>query len=86
MSTNLTLTNDTMTYAEYINCFIIKRYIKRHLIKLNFPLDEMSLLSNMSEEELFLRKWDIETFGLNKTNNIFSSNMWMQKEMNKFIE
>lgn len=81
----MNIAKETMTYAEYINSFILKRSIKKHLIKLSFPLDEIPHLSTMSEEELFLRKWDIETFGLNKNKNNILNNMWIQKETNKFI-
>lgn len=53
MNTNLILSKKTMTYAEYINCFILKRSIKKHLVQLSFPLDEIPHLSTLSEEELF---------------------------------
>lgn len=76
-------TKDTMTYAEYINCFVLKRSIKKHLIRLSLPVDEISYLSAMSEEELFLRKWDIENFGLTKNT---LSNMWIQKEITKVYD
>lgn len=86
MNTNIILAKDTMTYAEYINSFVIKRSIKKHLILLSFPLDEIPQLSVMSEEELFLRKWDIENFGFNLCKNDLLSNLWIQKEINRFID
>lgn len=86
MATNFIITNNTMTYAEYINHFMMIRSIKRNLKQLSFPLDEIPYLSSMTEEDIFLRKWDIETFGLNSSKNDISSKMWLQKETSKFTQ
>jgi hypothetical protein len=80
------LTNDTMTYAEYINRFTLIHSIKKSIVKLNFPLDEIPYLSLMSEEELFMRQWDINNFGFNKVENNVLCKMWIDKETNKFTE
>jgi hypothetical protein len=83
---NFNITNDTMTYAEYINRFSMMHYIKKSITKLNFPLDEIPYLTSMSEEELFMRQWDINTFGFNKIENNILSKMWIDKESIKFRE
>ena len=69
MSNNFYITNETMTYAEYIHKFRMIHHIKRNTIKLNLPLDEIPYLSLMSEEDVFLRQWDIDTFGFNSIGN-----------------
>lgn len=83
---NFKSTNDTMTYAEYINRFILIYSIRKNTVKLNFPLDEIPYLSLMSEEELFMRQWDIDNFGFNKLENNILCKMWIDKEKNKFTE
>jgi hypothetical protein len=80
------ITNETMTYAEYINRFTMIHTINKLLKKLNFPLDEIPYLPVMSEEDIFMRQWDITNFGLNKTENNILSKMWIEKERNKFTE
>lgn len=79
-------TKDTMTYAEYISRFTMMQSIKKNLLKLNLPLDEVPYLSSMSEEELFIREWDINHFGLNKIKNSILSKMWIEKEQHKFTD
>lgn len=79
-------TNDTMTYAEYINRFTMIQSIRKSIVKLNFPLDEIPYLSLMSEEELFMRQWDIDNFGFNKLNNNILCKMWIENENSKFTE
>jgi len=86
MSTNIILAKETMTYAEYINRFTTIHNIKKHLIKLHFPLDELPYFHMMTEEEVFLKQWDIEKFGLNTLNNNILSTMWLEKEQQMFFE
>lgn len=86
MSTDIIIAKETMTYAEYINRFTTIHNIKKHLIKLQFPLDEVPYLHMMSEEDVFLKQWDIERFGLNKGNNNELCKMWLEKEQKMFID
>lgn len=83
-NSNFQITNDTWTYAEYISRFTMINYIKKSIIKLNFPLDEIPYLLSMTEEELFMRQWDINNFGFNKVDNNILCKMWIDKETNKF--
>lgn len=80
------ITNDTITYAEYINKFRIIHYIEKSVMKLNIPLDEISQLLSQSEEDVFLKQWDINNFGFNKLGNDILCKMWFDKETNKFKE
>lgn len=75
---------EVWTYAEYINRFSTMNYIKKQIIQLNFPLDDIRTFDSMTEEELFMRKWDIDTFGNNKCQNAFLSRMWIEREMKKY--
>lgn len=70
-------------YDEYVHCFVLKQSIKRMLKVLNLPVDEVFIWDNINEESLFLRHWDIATFGLN--DNTYMSKMWLDKQQDLFL-
>lgn len=83
---NFKITNDTITYAEYINKYRMIYYIKKRVMELDIPLDEIQQLLSQSEEDVFLKQWDINNFGFNKCGNAILCKMWLDKETNKFKE
>jgi hypothetical protein len=77
------MSNNETTYAEYMNSFALMFAVKKQLIVLNLPIDEVSSINSMTEEELFLRKWDIDNIALGS--NINLSKQWFEKEEKRII-
>jgi len=76
----------TMTYAEYLNYIKMKHKLKKNLQELNMPFTEIYSMEHMTEEQVFLRNWDVETFGLNNNThncNQMSSKMWLEEEQDR---
>ena len=62
--------------------FICKKAINKLLCDLNLPKDEITFDS--SEEELFLRLYDIQTFGHSENPTV--SKMWVSNERLKELD
>jgi hypothetical protein len=78
--------NETMSYAEYISGFELKLSIKTLLKNLTIPIDQIRLDENFNEENLFLRKWDIEMFGYAKGETPQMSKLWFDNEQKQLVE
>ena len=62
--------------------FICKKTINKLLCDLNLPKDDISM--DCSEEDLFLRLFDIQTFG--HSANPIVSKMWVSSERLKKLD
>ena len=68
---------------KFNSFFLHRKLINRMLPHLNLPKDEFTV--SMSEEEMFIRTYDIKTFGF--SNDINIQKLWLSKEraLNSFL-
>jgi hypothetical protein len=74
--------NCEMTYAQYISIFHHSKRLNKMSMQLDLPIT-INELGSISEEEMFLRTWDMSTFGLSSGNNKYARSLWLEKEMQK---
>ena len=74
--------NREMTYAQYISTFHHSKRLNKMSMQLDLPIT-INELGSISEEEMFLRTWDMSTFGMNAGNNKYIRSLWLEKEMEK---